>query len=66
MPVNWVLILKVTAVDMAALDTDFDSKQAGAMRGTRTTDQSLGAAGKFMSKNNLIYSVQSSLYCLSP
>ena len=34
------------------------------MRGTKTTDQSLGAVGKFMSINNLIYFVHSSLFIL--
>ena len=37
---------------MVALDSDFDPKQAGAMRGTKTTGQglgTLGAEGKFAS-----------------
>ena len=51
---------------MVALDTDFDSKQAGAMRGTRTTGQglgTLGSVGKFTSIAPF-YSVQSSLFVL--
>lgn len=52
-PVNLVLILKVIVIDVVTLDTDFDPKQAGAMRGaTRPTGQGLGtsgAVGKFAS-----------------
>ena len=46
--VKWVLMLKVTVVDMVALDIDFDSKQAGATLGTRTTGTGQGS-GKLTS-----------------
>lgn len=51
---------------MVALDSDFDSKQAGAMRVNRTTGQGLGALGPEgkLREYRTIYFVQSSLFVL--